>query len=187
MNWYAVQVASNRVASFIKTLNERLQDNDDDEMKEKFGDIFCPAEDVIERKQGKKRVTSRVYFPNYIFIEMEMDPKTWHLINRLPMTKGFVGDSNTNQAGNDEWQPPQPVNRDEIEKIKLRVNEGQDKPKPKVMFEIGESVRIKEGAFTNFTGNVNDINYETSRITVSVNVFNRPTEIQIDFEHVEKM
>lgn len=183
MQWYCVQVSANREKSFRKTLQDRIE-SAGDEMRGKFGDIFSPTEQMVEMKKGKRYVSQRTFFPNYIFIKMEMDPSTWHLVNRLPMTKGFVGETS---MGDDNWREPHPVSASEIEEIRSRVSEGEDKPRPKVMFEIGESVRIKEGPFTNFAGNVNDVNYESSRISVSVNVFNRPTEIQIDFEQVEKM
>lgn len=190
MNWYCLQLIANREKSFMESLAERI-DRAGGDMGERFGEVFMPAEEVVEIKKGKRKVSQRKFFPSYVFIEMDMTPETWHLVNRLPMIKGFVGDTNakgaTPHTGTREWHEPQPVSKDEIDRIRSQVKEGADKPRPKVMFEIGEAVRIKEGPFTNFTGNVNDVNYETSRISVSVNVFNRPTEIQIAFEQVEKM
>ena len=182
-NWYCLQLVANREKSFRESLKERI-DHAGEDMRNMFGDVFMPAEEVVEIKKGKRKVTKRKFFPSYVFIEMDMTPETWHLINRLPMIKGFVGDTNTSVR---TWHGPQPVSVEEIDRIRSQVEEGADKPRPKVMFEIGEAVRIKEGPFTNFTGNVNEVNYETNRISVSVNVFNRPTEIQIDFEQVEKM
>ncbi len=181
--WYCLQVNSNRERSFEKSLRDRIKQEGGD-LPDKFGEIFAPAEEVVEMRKGKRRVSARKFFPGYVFIEMEMDPDTWHLVSRMPMIRGFVGDAKAVAA---DWQGPQPVSDDEIEKIRLQAQEGAERPRPKVMFEAGESVRIKEGPFTSFTGNVVDVNYDSSRISVSVNVFNRPTEIQIDFEQVEKM
>ena len=181
-NWYCLRVTANRERSFSQHLKERL-DNSQKEIANQFGDVFMPAEEVVEMRKGKRVVSQRRFYPNYVFIEMEMTPQTWNLINRLPMTKGFVGDPSTRTT----WQEPQPISNAEIEKMRSVVAEGADKPKPKVMFMEGEAVRIKDGPFTNFTGNVIDVNYESNRISVSVNVFSRPTEIQIDFEQVEKM
>ncbi len=196
MNWYCVQVKANREKSFRQTLEQRIAEacEKEPEVKGLFGEIFSPAEQVVEMKNKKQRVSKRVFFPNYIFIEMEMTHKTWYIINQLSMTRGFVGDTNTRDGrvaavsvDEESWLPPQPISISEIERIRSRVDEGMEKPKPKVMFEIGEAVRINDGPFTNFSGTVNDINYDTSRISVSVNVFNRPTDIQLDFEQVEKM
>ena len=185
-NWYCIQVTANRVKSFKERLEESIE-NAGLGMKEKFGDVFSPEEEVVEMKKGKRKVSKRKFFPSYVFIEMDMTPETWHLVNKLPMIKGFVGDINTTARIEGEWRAPQPVNPEEIIRIRSQEQAGADKPRPKVMFEIGEAVRIKDGPFTNFTGNVNDVNYDTNRISVSVNVFNRPTEIQIDFDQVEKM
>ncbi|MBF2735618.1 MAG: transcription termination/antitermination factor NusG [Betaproteobacteria bacterium AqS2] len=196
VNWYCVHVKANREKSFRQLLAQRIEQacEKDPDVKEQFGEIFSPAEQVVEMKNKKQKVSKRVFFPNYIFIQMEMNHKTWHIINQMSMTRGFVGDTNSGPSANasvsideDSWLPPQPVTMAEIDKIRSRVDEGMEKPRPKVMFEIGESVRIKDGPFTNFNGTVNDINYDTSRISVAVSVFNRPTDIQLDFEQVEKM
>ncbi len=183
-NWYCLRVTANREKSFklqLEALKEKLKSQGSS--PDQFGEVFMPSEEVVEMRKGKRVVSQRKFYPNYVFIEMEMNPQNWNLINRLPMTKGFVGDPGTRTS----WQEPQPISDAEINKIRSFVAEGSEKPKPKVMFAEGEAVRIKDGPFTNFTGNVIDVNYESNRISVSVNVFSRPTEIQIDFEQVEKM
>lgn len=182
-NWYCLQVTANRVKSFEENL-ERMRESEDG-FDELFGEVFAPAEEVVEMKRGQRKVTQRKFFPNYVFIEMEMNQRTYNLVKHLPMIKGFIGGATTKTSGA-EWQEPEPVSLKEIDRIRERVEAGLDKPKPKVLFEVGKTVRIKEGPFTNFTGNVVDVNYESSRISVTVNVFSRPTEIQTDFENVEK-
>lgn len=181
-NWYCLQVSANRMKSFIESF-ERIKDASGE--GDAFGTVFSPAEEVVEIKRGKRKVSERKFFPNYVFIEMEMNERTFNLVKQLPMTRGFVGGIRSQTPGS-EWRPPDPIPEFEIQRLQTREKEGMEKPKPKVMFEIGKSVRIKEGPFTNFTGNVVDVNYESNRISVTVNVFNRPTEIQTDFENVEK-
>ena len=180
MNWYCLQVTANRMKGFEESL-QRIRD--DESVASMFGEYLSPSEEVVEIKKGKRKISQRKFFTNYVFLEMEMNERTYNMIKRLPMIKGFIGGVNSKEDG---WQQPEPVSSDEIYKIRQRVEEGVAKPKPKVMFENGETVRIKSGSFTNFTGQVVDVNYETNRIKVTVNVFNRPSEIQTDFENVEK-
>lgn len=181
--WYCAQLVANREKSFREGLKKRIEQMGG-EMGACFGEILMPAEEVVEIKRGKRMISKRKFFPNYVFIHMDMTPETWHLVTRMPMIKGFVGDTNTSI---NNWEGPQPIGDEEIDRIRSKIREGEDKPRPKVMFEIGESVRIKEGPFNNFTGNVHDVNYESNRISVSVSVFDRPTDIQLDFDQVEKM
>lgn len=182
MNWYCLQLVANRDKSLVEALDAVMKSKDS--MAGKFGEVLVPTEEVVELKRGKRKVSKRKFFPGYVFIEMDMTPETWHEVKRLPMIRGFVGDAD---SGRKEWNPPEPMSDDEINEIRSHIAAGAEKPRPKVEFEVGEAVRIKEGPFTNFNGNVKDVNYETSRISVSVNVFNRPTDIQLDFEQVEKM
>lgn len=179
--WYCVNVASNRIKSFQENLANLCEDK---AVAAKFGEVFVPSEEVVEVKKGKRIVTERKFFANYVFLEMEMEEETYNLVKHLKMVRGFVGDGAVD-SGRD-WFQPEPIPPQDIEQMRDRVEAGHDKPKPKILFEIGSTVRIKEGSFKNFSGNVIEVNYETSRISVSVNVFNRQTPIQLDFEQVEK-
>ncbi|MCY4325048.1 MAG: transcription termination/antitermination protein NusG [Betaproteobacteria bacterium] len=186
MRWYTVQVRPGREKTVIADLQYRFANS---EFKSDFEEIFVPAEEVIERKDGKEKISERKFYPSYLFVRMHMRPETWHLISRAPMVKGFVGDPNKRGAAvpGAKWKEPAPLADAEIEKIRARVLERSDKPRPKIEFSIGENVRIKAGAFADFLGDVTDVNYEQSRITVRVNVFSKQTPVEIDFEQVEKI
>lgn len=191
--WYIVQVISGREKSFIKALDAKFEE--DSSLKLDIVEVFIPTERVVGRKNGKEQLTERKFYPNYIFVRMKMSSHNWHLINRMSMVKGFVGERNkrvvkktsieaTNQQA---WLAPNKISVDEITKMRERMDEGAGRPKPKIEFTIGENVRIKTGAFTDFSGDVTDVNYEQSRITVRVNVFSKQTPVEIDFEQVEKV
>ena len=186
MRWYTVQVTPGREKKVIADLKHRFEDSG---LDADFKEIFVPAEEVIERKDGKERITERKFYPSYLFVRMHMRPETWHLISRAPMVKGFVGDPNKRglTPPGAKWKEPAPLADSEIERIRERVHERSDKPRPKIEFSIGENVRIKAGAFADFLGDVTDVNYEQSRITVRVNVFSKQTPVEIDFEQVEKI
>ena len=186
MRWYTVQVTPGREKKVIADLQYRFENSG---LGADFDEIFVPAEEVIERKDGKEKITERKFYPSYLFVRMHMCPETWHLISRAPMVKGFVGDPNKRglTAPSAKWKEPTPLPDSEIEKIRDRVLERSDKPRPKIEFAIGENVRIKSGAFADFLGDVTDVNYEQSRITVRVNVFSKQTPVEIDFEQVEKI
>jgi transcriptional antiterminator NusG len=146
-------------------------------MQERFGQILVPVEEVVEMKGGQKNISERKFFPGYILVEMEMTDETWHLIKSTPKVTGFVGGS---------AQRPTPISPKEVDAIMAQMQEGVDKPKPKVLFEVGESVRVKEGPFTDFNGNVEDVNYEKSKLRVSVSIFGRSTPVELEFSQVEK-
>ena len=188
MRWYTIQVTPGREKKVIADLQCRFENSG---LAADFDEIFVPAEEVIERKEGKERITERKFYPSYLFVRMHMRPETWHLINRAPMVKGFVGDPNKRGQSAPgvkwKWREPAPLADAEIDKIRDRVLERSDKPRPKIEFSIGENVRIKSGAFADFLGDVTDVNYEQSRITVRVNVFSKQTPVEIDFEQVEKI
>jgi len=175
MRWYVIHAYSGMEKSVKKGLEERIARSD---MTDKFGRIMVPSEEVIEVKSGTKTVTERRFFPGYVLIEMEMTDESWHLVKNTPKVTGFVGGIRNR---------PSPISTAEVQKIMDQMQAGVDKPKPKTLFEIGEMVRVKEGPFTDFNGNVEEVNYEKSRLRVSVTIFGRGTPVELEFGQVEKM
>ena len=146
-------------------------------MQDKFGQILVPVEEVIEMKSGQKSISERKFFPGYVLVEMEMSDDSWHLVKNTDKVTGFVGGS---------AMKPTPISQKEVDNILHQIQEGVEKPKPKVLFEVGEAVRVKDGPFTDFHGNVEDVNYDKSKLRVSVSIFGRPTPVELDFNQVEK-
>ena len=147
-------------------------------MEEKFGQILVPTEEVIEMKNGHKSVTERRFFPGYVLVEMEMTDETWHLVKNTNKVTGFVGGSG---------HRPTPIPDRDVEKILAQIQEGVEKPRPKVLFEVGEMVRVKDGPFTDFNGNVEEVNYAKSKVRVNVTIFGRATPVDLEFAQVEKV
>jgi len=175
MRWYVVHAYSGMEKSVRRSLIERIERMG---MKERFGEILVPTEEVVEVKSGQKTVTERRFFPGYILVEMEMTDETWHLVKNTPKISGFVGGKSNR---------PTPVAQHEIDKLLLQMQEGVAKPRPKVSYEVGELVRIKEGPFADFNGNVEEVNYEKSRLRVLVSIFGRSTPVELEFGQVEKV
>ena len=173
--WYVVHAYSGMEKSVARALRERI---DRAGMADKFGQILVPTEEVVEMKGGQRKTTERRFFPGYVLVEMEMGDDTWHLVKNTNKVTGFVGG-----AGN----RPTPISEKEVEKIMAQMQEGVEKPKPKTLFEVGEMVRVKEGPFTDFNGNVEEVNYEKSRLRVSVTIFGRATPVELEFGQVEKV
>src|SRR5580698_2242427 len=146
-------------------------------MQDQFGVILVPTEEVVEVEGGHKSVTERKFFPGYVLVEMEMTDESWHLVKNTNKVTGFVGGT---------AMKPTPISQKEVDKILQQVQEGVEKPRPKVLFEIGEVVRVKEGPFTDFHGNVEDVNYDKSKLRVSVTIFGRATPVELEFAQVEK-
>jgi transcriptional antiterminator NusG len=146
-------------------------------MQDKFGQILVPVEEVIEMKSGRKNISERKFFPGYVLVEMEMSDDTWHLVKDTDKVTGFVGGS---------AMKPTPISQKEVDNILQQIQEGVEKPRPKVLFEIGEAIRVKDGPFTDFHGNVEDVNYDKNKLRVSVSIFGRPTPVELDFNQVEK-
>ena len=146
-------------------------------MQSKFGRIMVPTEEVVEIKSGVKRTTERKFFPGYVLVEMVMDDDTWHLVKHTNKVTGFVGGAKNR---------PAPISEDEVMKIVNQMQEGTDKPRHKVEFEVGEYVRVKEGPFTDFNGTVEEVNYEKSKVRVSVTIFGRATPVELEFAQIEK-
>ena len=172
--WYVVHAYSGFEKSVMRAIQERI---DRLGMQEKFGRILVPVEEVVEMRAGQKATSERKFFPGYVLVEMDMDDDSWHLVKSTPKVTGFVGGTSTK---------PTPISEKEVNKIMQQVQDGVEKPRPKVLFEMGEMVRIKEGPFTDFNGNVEEVNYEKSRLRVSVTIFGRATPVELEFAQVEK-
>jgi transcription termination/antitermination protein NusG len=172
--WYVVHAYSGFEKSVQRALVERVTRAG---MQDLFGQILVPVEEVVEMKGGQKSISERKFFPGYVLVEMEMNDESWHLVKSTPKVTGFVGGTATK---------PTPITEKEVDKIMQQMQEGVEKPRPKVLWEIGEVVRVKEGPFTDFHGAVEDVNYEKSKIRVAVTIFGRSTPVELDFGQVEK-
>ena len=173
--WYIVHAYSGMEKAVERNLRERI---DRAGMQDKFGRILVPTEEVVELKNGKKSVTERRIYPGYVLVEMDMADDTWHLVKHTSKVTGFIGGARNR---------PAPISEAEVAKIVSQMQEGIDKPRPKVEWTVGELVRIKEGPFTDFNGAVEDVNYEKSKVKVSVTIFGRATGVELDFAQVEKI
>jgi transcriptional antiterminator NusG len=174
MRWYVVHAYSGFEKSVQRALVDRIARSG---MQDKFGRILVPVEEVVEMKSGQKSISERKFFPGYVLVEMEMTDETWHLVKSTAKVTGFVGGS-----GN----KPTPISEKEVDKIMQQMQEGVEKPRPKVLFEVGEMVRVKDGPFTDFNGSVESVNYDKSKITVAVTIFGRSTPVELEFSQVEK-
>jgi transcriptional antiterminator NusG len=173
--WYIVHAYSGMEKAVERNLRERI---DRAGMQDKFGRILVPTEEVVELKNGKKTVTERRIYPGYVLVEMEMADDTWHLVKHTSKVTGFIGGARNR---------PAPISEAEVAKIRSQMQEGIDKPRPKVEWTVGELVRVKEGPFTDFNGAVEEVNYEKSKVRVSVTIFGRATPVELDFAQVEKV
>jgi len=175
MRWYVVHAYSGMEKAVERNLRERI---DRSELHDKFGRILVPMEEVVELKKGKKSVTERRFFPGYVLVEMEMGDDTWHLVKHTSKVTGFVGGAKNR---------PSPISESEVAKIVNQMQEGIEKPRPKVEWVVGELVRVKEGPFTDFNGAIEEVNYDKSKVRVSVTIFGRATPVELDFSQVEKI
>jgi transcriptional antiterminator NusG len=175
LRWYVVHAYSGMEKAVERNLRERI---DRSGMGAKFGRILVPTEEVVELKGGKKSVTQRRFFPGYVLVEMVMDDESWHLVKHTSKVTGFVGGARNR---------PAPISEAEVMKIVNQMQEGIDKPRPKVLWQVGELVRVKDGPFTDFNGAVEEVNYEKSKVRVSVTIFGRATPVELDFAQVEKV
>ncbi|MGD8383963.1 MAG: transcription termination/antitermination protein NusG [Lysobacterales bacterium] len=172
--WYVVHAFSGFEKQVQRSLAERIARAG---MEDKFGQILVPTEEVVEMKGGQKRRSDRKFFPGYVLVEMEMTDETWHLVKDVPKVMGFIGGTPDH---------PAPISVKEANTILDRVQEGADKPRPKVLFEPGEMVRVTDGPFNDFNGVVEEVNYEKNRLRVAVLIFGRSTPVELDFHQVEK-
>ena len=157
-----------------KSLEERVKLHG---LEDKFGEVLVPTEEVVEMREGQKRRSERKFFPGYVLVQMDLDEETWHLVKEVPKVLGFIGGSSDR---------PAPITEAEANAILNRVVEGIDKPRPKVLFEPGEVVRVVDGPFNDFSGVVENVNYDKSKLRVAVQILGRPTPVELDFGQVEK-
>jgi len=174
LQWYVVHAYSGFENQVKRALEERVARAD---MGNMFGEILVPTEEVVEMREGTKRRSERKFFPGYVLVQMEMNDDTWHLVKDAPKVMGFIGGTS---------DKPAPITEQEANSILQRVQEGVDKPRPKVLFEAGEVVRVTDGPFNDFNGVVEEVNYEKSRLRVSVLIFGRSTPVELEFGQVEK-
>jgi transcriptional antiterminator NusG len=172
--WYVVQAYSGFENQVKRSLLERISRFG---MEENFGEIMVPTEEVVEMREGQKRKSERKFFPGYVLVHMEMNERTWHLVKDAPKVLGFIGGSS---------DKPAPISEKEANSILQRMQDGVDKPKPKVLFEPGEVVRVTDGPFNDFNGVVEEVDFEKSRLKVSVLIFGRSTPVELEFGQVEK-
>ncbi len=172
-NWYIIHTYSGFEKKVAETLKSRIQASG---LHEQFGEIMVPTEDVIEMRGGKKVVTPKLFYPGYVLVDMEMNDDTWHLVRSTPRVTGFVGSG----------QKPSPLTLEEVDRIVHRVEVAAEHPKPKLDFEKGESVKITDGPFKDFTGAVDEVNDDRSTLRVMVTIFGRATPVELDFYQVEK-
>jgi transcription termination/antitermination protein NusG len=174
LHWYVVHAYSGFENQVKRSLEDRVKRSG---LDEKFGQILVPTEEVIEMRDGQKRKSDRKFFPGYVLVQMEMDEASWHLVKDCPKVMGFIGGSSDR---------PTPITEREAQTILNRIQEGTEKPKPKVLFEVGEVVRVVDGPFTDFNGVVEEVNYEKSRLRVAVSIFGRSTPVELEFGQVSK-
>src|SRR5579883_2037755 len=171
--WYVVHAYSGFEKYVRQALIERIRL---DSLEEKFGEILVPTEEVVELRGGQKRKSERKFFPGYVLVEMVMDEQTWHLVRSIPKVLGFIGGTS---------DKPAPITAKEAESILQRMQDSSEKPKPKVLFEVGEVVRVIDGPFADFNGVVEEVNYEKNRLRVAVLIFGRSTPVDLQFDQVE--
>jgi transcriptional antiterminator NusG len=174
MRWYVVHAYSGMEKTVERNIAERIARAG---MENKFGRVLVPTEEVVEIKNGQKKTTERKFFPGYVLVEMVMNDETWHLIKHTNKVTGFVGGVKNR---------PAPISEAEVMKIVTQMQEGTEKPRHKVEFIVGEFVRVKDGPFTDFTGSVEDVNYEKSKVRVAVTIFGRSTPVELEFSQIEK-
>lgn len=174
MRWYAVQVFSQYEKSVLRSLQERVARSD---LQDMFGEILVPVEEVVEMKAGQKTISERRLYPGYVLVQMDMNDASWHLVKSTPKVTAFIGGSALK---------PTPIKDKEVEIILQRMDDSKNNPTQKLTFEKGESVRVVDGPFKDFSGNVEDINYEKSKLRVSVTIFGRATPVELDFSQIEK-
>jgi transcription termination/antitermination protein NusG len=173
-HWYIVHAYSNfekKVAESIQSEAKALG------MEDLFEQVLVPTEEVVEVRRGQKYNSERKFFPGYVLVKMELSDETWHLVKNTPKVTGFLGSGNK----------PIPVSQAEVDRILNQVQEGVERPKPMVQFEIGEQVRVMDGPFASFSGSVEEVDEERSRIKVAVSIFGRATPVELEYGQVEKV
>jgi len=174
MQWFVVQAYSGFEKHVQESLREYIRRAG---MEDQFGDIEVPTEQVVELRNGQKRTSERKFFPGYVLVNMIMSDEAWHLVKSVPKVSGFVGGSGSQ---------PVPITDQEAQAILQQVQEGAEHPRPKYTFAPGEVVRVIDGPFKEFSGTVEDVNFEKSKLKVSVSIFGRSTPVELSFSQVEK-
>jgi len=170
--WYGIHTYSGFENKVRLSLLDRIKNQG---LDEQFGEVLIPSETVVELKKGEKRTSSRKFFPGYILVNMELNDETWHVVKETSKVTGFVGGNN-----------PVAIPDEEVMKITRRIEEGAEKPRPKVLFEVGETVRVIDGPFLNFSGVVEDVKPDKGKLRVMVSIFGRSTPVELEFMQVEK-
>lgn len=173
--WYVVHAYSGYEKKVRNTLLERIELHD---MHDQFGEILVPTEEVVEMRGGQKRKSERKFFPGYVLVQMELNDDTWHLVKETPRVMGFIGG---------KADRPAPITQREADMILARVQDGAEKPRPKVLFEVGETIRVCDGPFNDFNAAVEEVDYDRSRLQVAVQIFGRSTPVELEFGQVEKI
>ncbi len=174
LKWYIVHVYSGFENKVKTALEDRVASS---AHPEKFGEVLVPTEQIVELVKGKRKTSSRKFYPGYILVQMAMDDETWHIVNDTAKVTGFLGGRET----------PTPISDEEANQILNRMEAGKDKPKPKFYFELGDEIRVIDGPFTNFNGTVDEVNPEKGKIKVMVSIFGRSTPVELDFVQVTKL
>jgi len=175
MKWYVVQAYSQYEMRVKQLLAERISRA---KLEDFFEEILVPTEEVTEVRDDKRRTSERKFFPGYVLVKMEMNDETWHLVKSTPNVSGFVGGTSDR---------PFPLTEAEVDAIMSRMKDSEDAPRPRTLYEVGEGVRIVDGPFTDFNATVEEVNYEKSRLKVSVEIFGRATPVDLEFYQVEKL
>jgi transcriptional antiterminator NusG len=173
-SWYVVQAFSGYESSVKRSLEERIERAG---LTEMFGEILVPTEEVVEIRGGQKRKSERKFFPGYVLVQMDLNDETWHLVKNVPRVLGFIGGT---------ADRPAPISAREADSILQRVQDGVDKPRPKVLFDVGEVVRVTDGPFNDFNGVVEEVNFDKNKLLVAVQIFGRSTPVELEFSQVEK-
>jgi transcriptional antiterminator NusG len=172
--WYVVHAYSNYEKKVKQSLEEKIEREG---LSQYFGKILVPTEDVVEMRMGQQRKSERKFFPGYVLVQMELNDETWHIVKDEPRVLGFIGGTS---------ERPAPISDLEADRILNRVEDGVNKPRPKVLFEVGEVVRVNDGPFKDFNGEIEEINYEKNKLRISVLIFGRSTSVELGFNEVEK-
>lgn len=173
--WYVFQAFSGFETRVAKSLREHIKLHN---MEELFGEVLVPKEEVVEIRKGQRRKSERKFFPGYVLVQMIMNDASWHLVRKIPRVMGFIGGSS---------DKPSPISEKEVNAIIEKLQKIGDKPRPKTLFELGEIIRVNDGPFSDFNGVVEEVDYEKSRLKVSVSIFGRGTPVELDFRQVEKI
>ncbi len=174
LRWYVVHAYSNFENKVKQALEERIKREG---LEEYFGKILVPTEEVIEMRMGQQRKSERKFFPGYVLVQMDLTDETWHLVKDVPRVLGFIGGTS---------DKPAPISEKEAMSILNRVEDGVNKPRPKILFEVGEVIRVTDGPFKDFNGVVEEVNYEKNKLKISVLIFGRSTSVELAFGQVEK-